>query len=451
MRVLQQHGADELLEIALLHPGAQGVEQRADLDERLRLTAVQPAVEHAEADAEALRVVAEVALAHLELEVRHRGLQLAAVQAVFGEAPEHGAQLLPRPGQLVLADVADLELDEGLGAAVPEHHADGLAEPGGQHLAREHGLVVPAEHVAEQLHRRHAHAVGYLPGHAAPGEAIALARVLLGGQLVHHALLARADGPLQLRHRDALARGKAAEIFAVEYAEHLVDVHVAVEVDVGVRRGIKAPVEVQEALIRELGDVLRVAAGDKAVGRVRIERAHDGVLLQLVGVGEGAAHLVVDHALAAERAVLRELVVPALLAEDLALFIYQRAEHGVEIDAHEVDEVLAVAAGDGVIGLVREGHGVEEGVHGGLHELHEGLLDPVQLRAAEDGVLEYVKDARVVLGQRREGDAKGAVRLGALYPDELEPGALVAHVVHDRLQLGQRAGAENGKAVFVSS
>ena len=59
--------------------------------------------------------------------------------------------------------------------------------------------------------------------------------------------------------------------------------------------------------------MLRVAAGHKAVGCVREERAHDGVLLKLVGVGKGAAHLVVDHALAAGPAVIVQLVVPTLL------------------------------------------------------------------------------------------------------------------------------------------
>ena len=142
---------------------------------------------------------------------------------------------------------------------------------------------------------------------------------------------------------------------------------------------------------------------------------------------------------------------PALLAEDLALAVYQRAEHGVQIDAHEVEEILRVAAGYGVISLVREGHGVEEGVHRGLHQLHEGLLGRIALRAAEHGVLQDVKHARVVLRQGGKRNAEGAVLLAAPEPHQLQTRALMTHVIHDRIQLMQGLGADNGKSVVGSA
>ena len=146
--IVQQHGADELLKIALGHFGAQRVEQTADLHQRFRLTAAQPAVEHVETDTQALRIVTVIPLSHLELQVSHSGLQLITVKSVFGEAGEHRAQLLPRRSYVVLSNVADFKLYERLGAAVPDHHADGLTQPGGKHLTRQHRLVVPAEHSA---------------------------------------------------------------------------------------------------------------------------------------------------------------------------------------------------------------------------------------------------------------------------------------------------------------
>ena len=45
-------------------------------------------------------------------------------------------------------------------------------------------------------------------------------------------------------------------------------------------------------------------------------------------------------------------------------------EHGVKVDGHEVEEVLLVAARDGVDRLVAEGHGVEIGLHGALQHQH---------------------------------------------------------------------------------
>ena len=334
--IVEQHGAYQLLEPALVHPGAQDVEQAADLEHRVRLAAAQPAVEHAEAQPQSLRVVAEVPLAHLELEVGHGGLQLLPVKPLAGHALEHGAQLFPGGDDVLLTYVAHFQLHEGLGAAVPDHHADRLAQAGREHFAREHGLVAAAQDGAEYLHGGHALPVGYLADDAPPGQAVAVVLVLLGGQLELHALRRCLHAFLKRGDGQALARLKAAEVLLVEDGQHVVYVHVAVEVDVGVGGGVEAAVVVQELLIAQLGDVLRVAAGDVAVGRVGVESAHDGVLLQLVRVGKGAAHLVVNHALAAERAVGVQLVVPALLAENLALCVYQRAEHGVEVDAHEV-------------------------------------------------------------------------------------------------------------------
>ena len=234
VRVIQQHRAYKLLKPALVHPGAQDVKEVPHLQHGIGLAAAQPAVQHAEAKAQPLRIVAEITLAHLEFQVGHSGLELAAVNALAHYLLEHGAELFPGGDYVLLLHVAHLELDERLGAAVPDHHADRFSQAGGEHLAREHGLVVPAEHCAEHLHGRHALAVGYLSHHAAPGEAVAVVLVLFGGELVFYSLRLRLHGPLQRRDGQPLTGLKAAEVLLVEYGEHSVDIHVAVQVDVGV-------------------------------------------------------------------------------------------------------------------------------------------------------------------------------------------------------------------------
>ena len=59
--------------------------------------------------------------------------------------------------------------------------------------------------------------------------------------------------------------------------------------------------------------------------------------------------------------------------------------------------------------------------------------------------------AGVVLGQGGECDAEGAVLLVALEPYEFEARALVPHMVHDRVQLAERLGADDGEAVGSSA
>ena len=65
---------------------------------------------------------------------------------------------------------------------------------------------------------------------------------------------------------------------------------------------------------------------------------------------------------------------PALLAEDLLIFIDVRIEDGIQIDIHQVLEIAVVAARNRENRLVWIGHGIEECVHGTLDEFHKRIL-----------------------------------------------------------------------------
>ena len=95
---------------------------------------------------------------------------------------------------------------------------------------------------------------------------------------------------------------------------------------------------------------------------------------------------------------------PALLAVDVGLVTDGGSEYCVQIYAGQVQKILLVAAGNGVEGLVREGHGVEEGVHGALQQFHEGFLHGVLVGAAQHAVLQNVENAGAVFGDGLEGD-----------------------------------------------
>jgi hypothetical protein len=79
-----------------------------------------------------------------------------------------------------------------------------------------------------------------------------------------------------------------------------------------------------------------------------------------------------------------------------------RIENGVKIDIDQIVKVPEILARDRIAGLIRKGHGIEEGVQRALHELDEWFLDRVLARAAKHGVLEDVSDA----GQSRGGVRK---------------------------------------------
>ena len=70
-------------------------------------------------------------------------------------------------------------------------------------------------------------------------------------------------------------------------------------------------------------------------------------------------HLIVNNAVVYERTVLiSHLIVPAFLKEDLFLIVNVGMEHRIQIDIGQIPEILVIAAGNGINGLVRIGHGI---------------------------------------------------------------------------------------------
>ena len=193
---------------------------------------------------------------------------------------------------------------------------------------------------------------------------------------------------------------KLRQIF-IQQGEAFVLIDAAVEQQIRIGRMIKPLVRGGKGFVGEGRDGLRVAAGDEAVRRIREQRARQRVGKQCVGVGERALHLVQHHAGARQDAVL-QLIVPALLLEYLRLFVDAGEEDRVEVDVHEVEEVLIVAARDRVAGLVRVGQRVEEGIERALHQLHKRLPDGVFVAARKHAVFQYMRHARAVFGRGAE-------------------------------------------------
>ena len=213
---------------------------------------------------------------------------------------------------------------------------------------------------------------------------------------------------------------------------------------------VELAVEVLELLEGQFGNHGGIAARVHSVGVVGEER-----LLRLprehrVRGGVHALHLVVHDTLVRHLLVRGvQLVVPALLLERLLVVHAARVEDGVEVDVHEVPEVLEVARGDGVAGAVGVGHGVEEGVQRALDELDEGFLDGVLAGPAQHGVFQDVGDAGGVGGGRAEGDAEALVLVVVAQAHDLGAGLGVLEEEHLGVVLGDVVLADELEAVQV--
>ena len=145
------------------------------------------------------------------------------------------------------------------------------------------------------------------------------------------------------------------------------------------------------------------------------------------GVGKGTLHFVEDNALI-DGLCVQVLVPPALLAEDLRLMVDCRMEHRVQIDVHQIQIVFVVPGAEGVDRLIREGHGVQEGLNRGFQQLHKGLLHRVFVGTAQNRVLQNVENAGGILRDRFEGNTESLILLRPVQPAELCPGLVVGHL-----------------------
>ena len=200
------------------------------------------------------------------------------------------------------------------------------------------------------------------------------------------------------------------EILPVEIRKFLLNVHIAIEIDIAVRRMVIARVEVEEHLARERGNCVRIAARLASVRRIRVERRHDAAAEQIIRRRERALHLVVDNAAVTERRTrIVQFVMPALLHEHLRILTHRGVKYRVEIDVHQILEIARIAARHRVHRLVRERHRVQERIERALHQLHKRLFERILARPAEHRVLNDMRDARIVRRRRAEADRKDLV------------------------------------------
>ena len=204
----------------------------------------------------------------------------------------------------------------------------------------------------------------------------------------------------------------------------------AVEIGHAVRGVIVQLMVGLQALPGHVRDALGLAAGD-----VADRRAGEGGA-QAVGIGRardvaGALHLGIDRALDAQLVVrVGEAIAPGLLAVDALVRDDRRMQAAVGVVVRVAEQLRLGEAADRVGRVQRARHGVHVGVVGLVAEVEEQGLGRVFLRAVERGVLEDVRQARVVDRAREEGQVEHAVGVVVGDVHQLRAGALVLEV-HD--------------------
>ena len=292
----------------------------------------------------------------------HSGGEKILIDAVFDEIGEgvvdDAHEVVALGGVGLLGDDAEGDLQ-----AVVGEGGDVLTDASGEKRIFHRAGLGFDEHLSEHLFdedvcrllaRAHGHGVGE--------------DVLAGGLGIRRdgieglELLGFGEGGLPGDGRIHLGAVVVAQIFAVDVFEEMGDVAVAVDEDIAVGRMVESAVEIEKSFIRKARDLVRIAAALLAVDGLGIEAGEDGVGHLGIGAGEGAAHFIVDDAAIGQRILwFFDVEMPALLQEDLLAVVDRRMKNGVEVDVHEVVEILVILAGHRIDRLIGEGHGVEEG------------------------------------------------------------------------------------------
>jgi len=201
-----------------------------------------------------------------------------------------------------------------------------------------------------------------------------------------------------------------------------------------------------KGLMGEIGNIFRVAAGLMGIGGAGHEAAEDMMKEQADGVGKGALHLVIDHALKLQLAILPVLMImPAFLFKGGAA--EQRIEHHITVHIHDVEIFLQVTGGKGIVGDIRTGHGVEKGHEPALVDLAEDIAHRILPGTHEHRMLKDMGHAGGIGGNGMKGHGKGLVGVtvfdgqqGAAQDIMLEEIDIGADLIDVRLALEGKGG-----------
>ena len=139
---------------------------------------------------------------------------------------------------------------------------------------------------------------------------------------------------------------------------------------------------------------------------------------------------------------------PALLHEDLRIFPHIRIEYSIEINIHEILEVLIVTARHRVHRLIWIGHRIEERIERSLDELDKRFLERIFAAATERRMLHNMRYARIIYRRRAERNRKNFIVIVILQKKQLRTALLMLEEPSRRIRLRNDTLTYNFKSMY---
>ena len=134
-------------------------------------------------------------------------------------------------------------------------------------------------------------------------------------------------------------------------------------------------VEIKKFLIGQIRNIIRVTTGLTAIGDIREQRIHNISFKHIVRRRKCALHLIINDTIIGQRAFrFFQMIAPSFLTEDLFFLINVRIEYSIQINMHQVLEILIVAAGNRIAGFVRISHRIQKGIQRALDQFYKWIF-----------------------------------------------------------------------------
>ena len=452
--IVQQHCLDKLFVIALVDGVPQKVQALGELQAGGGIAAIQPGLHYVQTIDQAFGIDVEIGFPHLEFFRIQFRFQKTAGNLVPGQILKGAVDHLYEFVFLFGVSSAHFHGEHGLQLGTVQA-AGYVGSDSGPQQGQPQGSVVPVQqHMGQKLQGHDPFLIQGTPHHDIHGKIRLVFRIRTHGHRVRGLYFLRlVEGSLQ---GDINLQGtglrEGTQVFPVEIVQVVVDVHIAIQVDVTVFRAVVFLVESHEPFLGQTGDGTGQATGFKSVGAVREQGLADFVFFDGIRGGIHPLHFIVHHSVVHQGLVLAgsQFIVPALLAQGKGIFGNQGVEYRIQVHIHQIAEVLVVAAGHRIYGLVRVGHGIQERVQGPFHQFHERFLQFVFAAAAQDGMFRDVGHAGIILAGGTEADGKDFVVVLRGQVEQMGPALVVGHFIGSSADIGQLIHPIDGESMVLA-
>ncbi len=188
-----------------------------------------------------------------------------------------------------------------------------------------------------------------------------------------------------------------AQIFLVDKVQVGIHITVSIQINVTVGGMIVFFMECFKPLLGQIRDKVGISAGFIGIRGIRIQGFLNFCKKNLLRRGISSFHFIIYNAFVSKRLILiLQFVMPALLHHGFRLGMETGIKNSVQIDVHQIGEILIIAAGNGIYGFIRIGDGIQESIERAFDKFNKRFPQGKLPGTAQHRMFHNMRYSRVV-------------------------------------------------------